>query len=124
VQESPTLLLPADIAAAGFYITNMHNNIIGNVASGGWAGFAFPNLDRPVGLHRTMNYIPREKVALEIDGNTGTAIRYPCFPHLLRNLTVLPFTFKLTQFSSFYSTFLELGRCILFWRCVVLQWKQ
>jgi hypothetical protein len=87
VEASPTLLLPADIAASGFYITNMHNKIIGNVASGGWAGFAFPNLDKPVGLHRTMNYVPREKVALEIDGNTGTTIQHSSvFPLQLRNL--------------------------------------
>ncbi len=76
VEESPTLLLPADIAASGFYITNMHNIIIGNVASGGWAGFAFPNLAAPIGLHRTWDYVPKEKVALLIDGNTGKAIQY------------------------------------------------
>lgn len=85
VEESPTLLLPADVAASGFYITNMHNIIIGNVASGGWAGFAFPNLAKPVGFHRTMNYVPKEKVSLEIDGNTGKAILYLFPPSIVQS---------------------------------------
>lgn len=33
-QQSPTLTNPADVTAAGFYVTNVHNNIIGNAASG------------------------------------------------------------------------------------------
>jgi hypothetical protein len=33
-QKSDTLTLPADVTASGFYITNVHNNIIGNAASG------------------------------------------------------------------------------------------
>jgi G8 domain len=32
--QGPNLLLPADVTASGFYITNMHNNLIGNAASG------------------------------------------------------------------------------------------
>jgi hypothetical protein len=32
--QGPRLLLPADISASGFYITNVHNNLIGNAASG------------------------------------------------------------------------------------------
>jgi G8 domain len=32
--EGPSLTLPADVTASGFYITNVHNNIIGNAASG------------------------------------------------------------------------------------------
>ena len=42
------LLLPADTSAAGFYFLNGYNTIIGNAASGGWTGFAFPNA---IGLH-------------------------------------------------------------------------
>ena len=30
----PTLTLPADVTASGFYITNVHNYIVGNTASG------------------------------------------------------------------------------------------
>lgn len=33
--------LPADSAAAGFYISNAWNIVRGNAASGGWAGFAY-----------------------------------------------------------------------------------
>jgi hypothetical protein len=71
VQEAVDLLLPADVAASGFYITNVNNYIIGNAASGGWAGYAFPILDKPIGLHKNVDYSPRKQVALTIDGNTG-----------------------------------------------------
>ena len=37
------LIVPADTSAAGFYFLNGYNTIIGNAASGGWTGFAFPN---------------------------------------------------------------------------------
>ena len=73
--ESPDLLNPADTSAAGFYITNAYNTFVGNAASGerrvrfllrmvllglnmcgwstgGWTGFAFPNLPRPILLHK------------------------------------------------------------------------
>jgi hypothetical protein len=33
-QQGLNLTLPADVTAAGFYITNVHNNIVGNAASG------------------------------------------------------------------------------------------
>lgn len=32
--ESPNLILPADVTASGYYITNVHNRVIGNAASG------------------------------------------------------------------------------------------
>ena len=38
VHQSDHLSLPADVTAAGFYITNAHNTLVGNAASGGWAG--------------------------------------------------------------------------------------
>lgn len=42
-----------------FYITNTYNNIFGNAASGGWAGFSIPTLRRPVKLHNHItNVIP------------------------------------------------------------------
>ncbi len=44
VAASPQLTLPADVAASGFYITNPYNAIVGNAASGGWAGFDLPVL--------------------------------------------------------------------------------
>jgi len=68
---SATLTLPADVSASGFYITNVRYNIIGNAASGGWSGFAFPSLVRPVGLYRNLNIRPSSRLALIIDGNTA-----------------------------------------------------
>jgi hypothetical protein len=72
VVESLTLTLPADITASGFYITNVHNRIIGNVAVGGWSGFAFPVLNNPIGAHRDLvDFNPSERTTLEVDGNTA-----------------------------------------------------
>jgi G8 domain len=73
-QQSESLTLPADVTAAGFYITNIRNEIIGNAASGGWAGFAFPNLRKPIGLNRNVNMRPSAVVPLpgdKLDGNTA-----------------------------------------------------
>jgi G8 domain len=72
-QQSATLTLPADVTAAGFYITNVRNELIGNAASGGWAGFAFPNLPRPIGIYRNVNMRPSSVMPLpgnKLDGNT------------------------------------------------------
>lgn len=65
------MTLPADVTASGFYITNVRNNIVGNAASGGWAGFAFPTLMRPIGLHKDVITNPSSRLALEIRGNTA-----------------------------------------------------
>lgn len=51
VVASDAIAQPADVAAAGFYITNAQNTFVGNAASGGWTGFSFPNLPQAVGLH-------------------------------------------------------------------------
>ncbi|KAI2493236.1 hypothetical protein MHU86_21310 [Fragilaria crotonensis] len=68
---SSSLNFPADVTASAFYITNVHNFIIGNAASGGWAGFAFPNLLTPTGLSRDVNLRPSSVRELVIDGNTA-----------------------------------------------------
>lgn len=39
---------PTDAGAAGFYALNAHNSWLGNAASGGFAGFAFPNAPRAI----------------------------------------------------------------------------
>jgi len=70
-QQSSTLTLPADVSASAFYITNVQNYIIGNAASGGWAGFAFPNLSTPLGPHRNEKLRPSSVTGLTIDGNTA-----------------------------------------------------
>jgi hypothetical protein len=73
-RQSDRLLLPADVTASGFYITNVRNELIGNAASGGWSGFAFPNLPAPLGVHRDLNKRPSSAVPLPgntLDGNTA-----------------------------------------------------
>lgn len=52
--EGPDLILPSDMAAGCFYITNTYNDILGNAASGGWSGFAIPSLKLPVKLHQSI----------------------------------------------------------------------
>lgn len=53
-------------------VQNVDNYIIGNAASGGWAGFHFVNLDTPTGEFRgTQNYFPSSTIGLKIDGNTA-----------------------------------------------------
>ena len=74
MNESPQLILPSDTGAAVFYITDASNRFIGNVASGGWAGFAFPNLPKPVKLHQTYlggKFVPMSRPLLEFKGNVA-----------------------------------------------------
>ena len=54
-----------------FYITNVHNRIIGNAASGVYSGFAFLSLKQPLGAHKGVNLRLSSRVSLEIDGNTA-----------------------------------------------------
>jgi hypothetical protein len=70
-QQDDTLTLPADVTASAFYITNIQNFVIGNAASGGWAGFAFPNLRTPLGPHKDEKIRPSSVTGLTIDGNTA-----------------------------------------------------
>jgi hypothetical protein len=65
------LLQPADRAPAAFYISNAFNRIIGNAASGGFAGFSFPGLPVPIGASRTRNVKPIERPVLEFNGNSA-----------------------------------------------------
>lgn len=74
--ESTNLILPADSAAAGFYITNAYNTFIGNAASGGWAGFSFPNLPAPIGISRTWWGSPMQRPTLVFQGNTAHSSGY------------------------------------------------
>lgn len=68
--EDSVALLPADRAAAGFYITNAYNTFIGNAASGGWAGYSFPNLPTPLGFNKDINFSPQKRSLKIFDGNT------------------------------------------------------
>ena len=69
--QSRDLILPADATASGYYITNLHNDIIGNAASGGWAGFALPVLHSPIGANRDVNMRPGNRLTKVFDGNVA-----------------------------------------------------
>ena len=71
ISQSKDLVLPADATASGFYITNLHNDIIGNAVSGGWSGFAMPVLYNPLGLNRNVNMRPANRLTKIFDGNTA-----------------------------------------------------
>ncbi|KAJ9457876.1 hypothetical protein DIPPA_28034 [Diplonema papillatum] len=61
---------PADHSAAGFYFSNAYNRIIGNVASGGWSGFGFPGLPKPIGVYASKTDLePQSRPLLEFRGN-------------------------------------------------------
>ncbi|KAM9977778.1 hypothetical protein ACTFIR_011650 [Dictyostelium discoideum] len=75
-QQSDSLTQPADSAAGCYYITNAYNSLVGNAASGGWSGFAFPNLDKPIGNHRTISIIPSQFPLKEFTGNTAHSSGY------------------------------------------------
>lgn len=78
VAQSDDLTLPADVTAAPFYITNSYNYIVGNAASGGWAGFAFPELPSPIKTHRHLagSVTPNARPLLLFDGNTAHSSSY------------------------------------------------
>ena len=70
--EDPNVAIqPADHAAAGFYISNPHNYVVGNAASGGWAGFAFPIFPYAMRLSSDLVMNPSSYPVLEFDGNTA-----------------------------------------------------
>lgn len=56
------LLIPADTSASGFYVSNAYNSFVGNVASGGWSGFAFPNIPRRLGVFKDTLPADEEKL--------------------------------------------------------------
>jgi hypothetical protein len=75
-QSLASLLIPADTSASGFYISNAMNSFIGNAASGGWSGFAFPNLAVPVGQYKdslddTSPYLPLHRPLKKFYGNSA-----------------------------------------------------
>lgn len=79
VTENPDMILPSDSTAAVFYITNAYNRFLGNAASGGWAGFAFPNLPKPVKLHQNYKngkFTPSARPLLQFKGNSAHSTAY------------------------------------------------
>eukprot|EP00742_Colponemidia_sp_Colp-10_P009458 GILJ01010314.1.p1 GENE.GILJ01010314.1~~GILJ01010314.1.p1 ORF type:complete len:1242 (-),score=158.56 GILJ01010314.1:1787-5167(-) len=69
--EDSSAIQPADHAAAGFYISNPHNWVIGNAASGGWSGFAFPIFPYAQRLSSDLKMNPSSYPIIEFDGNTA-----------------------------------------------------
>ncbi|MBS2033044.1 MAG: G8 domain-containing protein [Deltaproteobacteria bacterium] len=67
---TPELVNPADRAAAGFYITNGNNYIIGNAASGGFSGFYFPNLPQALDA-QPGDLVPLQYGVAHFDGNSA-----------------------------------------------------
>ncbi|KAL1498565.1 hypothetical protein AB1Y20_013884 [Prymnesium parvum] len=77
IDQSENMILPADSTASPFYITNANNAVVGNAASGGWAGFSFPALPKPVKLHRTQTSVtPEARTILQFDGNSAHSSGY------------------------------------------------
>lgn len=76
VPQTPNLLLPADCAASGFYITNANNTFLGNAASGGWSGFSFPGLPTPLAFSRGVNMVPMSQPTGVFEGNTAHSSGY------------------------------------------------
>ena len=71
-EQTVNISVPADHTASGFYISNVHNYVIGNAASGGWAGLQFPALPEPV--DPTLRYngvVPKDRPTLLITGNSA-----------------------------------------------------
>jgi len=66
---------PADTAAAGFYLTNKQNRIIGNAASWGSSGCAMPFLPRPILTSQNdasrSCYVPMDATTIEFRGNSA-----------------------------------------------------
>lgn len=71
VVQTADLAVPADIAAAPFYITNLANTVVGNAAVGGWTGFSMPNLPEVIGVERGLypDLVPMNRPTLRFDGN-------------------------------------------------------
>jgi hypothetical protein len=77
--DPKTLINPSDTAASAFYVLNAFNRFVGNSVSGGWAGFLFVNVDKPVFEDEAMHYEainPSSLPLLEFLGNTVHSVGY------------------------------------------------
>jgi G8 domain len=75
LNASADFVNPADRAAAGFYISNANNQIFGNAASGGFAGYSFPGLPEPIG-GGPAGLVPFEVPIRNFDGNSAHSSAY------------------------------------------------
>jgi len=72
VTANPNLVLADDVGASPFYFTNAYSEIYGNAASGGWAGFSFPNLKAPIGnSYKNTWYVPKNRPLRLFKGNSA-----------------------------------------------------
>lgn len=76
--DSPKMILPSDMSAGCFYITNTYNTFVGNAASGGWAGFSIPSLRLPVKLFNNYTTLSpaNRPFATPFRGNTAHSSGY------------------------------------------------
>ena len=75
-EERAEATQPADAGAAAFYVSNPNNDLIGNAASGGVSGFAYPVLPKPIGLSRAVNIVPSARPFGLFQGNTAHSAGY------------------------------------------------
>ena len=69
--QTENISVPADHTASGFYISNAQNYVVGNAASGGWAGLQLPVLPEPIDPALRFNgVVPKDRMALLISGNS------------------------------------------------------
>ena len=74
--QSTEVSQPADHGAAGFYVSNPNNNLIGNAASGGVSGYAFPVLPKPIGINRVKQITPAGRPFGAFRDNTAHSSGY------------------------------------------------
>eukprot|EP00798_Chlamydomonas_sp_ICE-L_P010644 gene10644-12323_t len=75
--ESNEVAQPADAAASGFYAANPNNAFLKNAASGGFSGFNFPRVDRPIRDFRYRNdFFPFTRPLKLFDQNTAHSTGY------------------------------------------------
>lgn len=69
--QTENIINPADHTASGFYVSNVHNYVVGNAASGGWSGIQFPVLPQPADKTLRFNgVVPKDRPSLLISGNS------------------------------------------------------
>ena len=77
IEQAEDLLIPADAAPSGFYISNSNNQFVGNAGSGGFAVFSFINFPTPIGDFKNLpNFVPMERPFGRFYGNSAHSAAY------------------------------------------------
>lgn len=75
--EAPDLLIPADAAPSGFYISNSNNQFVGNAGSGGFAVYSFINFATPIGNFKDLpGFVPMNRPFGRFYGNSAHSAAY------------------------------------------------